>query len=436
MPSHQKLSSYRRQLREHLSDPLYRTGYLLTIGTTITAGVGLIFWVAAAHLFSTKAIGTGSALVSAMLYTSSVCALGLPTTLVRFLPVAGPARARTIWVSYATACGATVVAAIVVCLTSHIWSHDLGFLAERPAWLVGFVCASVAYTIFQMEDSVLVGLDAAKWVPLENGLFSLAKLLLLFALYSSLPSSGLFIAWSVPAVPAVAVVTWFIARRLLPRAADLRQGVAAFDRRRFISMAAANQFALLFTFSSTLLAPVIVAAATTSLDTAYFYVPWSIASGVLTLAVNSASSLTVESAIDEGNLSELVRRSTRHTLRLASPIALFLVVIAPLLLHIYGPEYVRHSTSTLRLLALSVIPNAVYTVAEAVLRLQQRTVALVVTQAGQCILFISLGLVLLHTSGISGMALAFLISQTAFCIGLSATVMRPHIFRAAPSAAV
>ncbi len=66
-------------------------------------------------------------------------------------------------------------------LTSGIWSPKLSFLSGG-GWLIGFVLAAAGDDVFTLQDSVLTGLRAAKWIPLENSLYALAKLLLLVVL--------------------------------------------------------------------------------------------------------------------------------------------------------------------------------------------------------------------------------------------------------------
>src|SRR4051794_7969669 len=47
----------RRRLREHLNDPLYRTGYYLIIGTGITSLMGVAFWALAARSYDAHDVG-------------------------------------------------------------------------------------------------------------------------------------------------------------------------------------------------------------------------------------------------------------------------------------------------------------------------------------------------------------------------------------------
>ena len=348
--------------------------------------------------------------------------------------MASASRARkTVGLSYSLAIFTALCAAILVCVTSHLWSKDLGFLASDPLWIVGFSCATAAYTIFMIEDPVLIGLDSAKWIPLENGLFAAAKLIILAAIVGALPTQALFIAWSLPAAAAALIVTYFIFTTLTAHGGR-RLSTTAFNVRQFVSLAAANQLGSIFLSSSMLLAPIVVSGAVGAVQTAYFFVPWTITTGLLTISMNTAASLIFETSVDTSRLPELTRRCLSNTLRLLTPAVVVIIVAAPYLLRIYGSAYSDNGTMVLRLLAVSVIPNTIYTIGETLLRVQSRTTALVTTQALQCVLYLGLGIVLLNVDGIEGMAFAYLISQVLTCVLLAAIAVGPLLFRQSPSA--
>jgi O-antigen/teichoic acid export membrane protein len=414
----------RQGLLTHLRDPLYRTGYLLTLGTAVTSLLGFVFWVLVARGYTARVVGANAAAISAMMFLANACQLGLPAVLVRDLPAAGERAGGLIVRSYAVMFVAALALGLGAALSSHLWSHSLGFLGREPEWLIGFPLATAFFTIFQAQDWVMTGLEGARWVPIENSLFSLAKLALLLAVVAIAPFAGPFIAWSVPGVAAALLITGLIFRRLLP-AARRRPERLRFDARRFVRMAAANQLALLFTYAVTLLMPVVVAAEKTAATAAYFYVPWTIAVAIQVFAVNTSTSLTVEATLDQAQLARLTRRTLLHTLRFIVPVALVVLTLAPYGLRLFGAGYATHGATLLRLLALASLPNAVYTVGEALLRIQHRPLLLIVSQGGQAVLFFALSLWLLPSRGIDGVGIAFLVSQLAVGGALLVSTMRP-----------
>jgi O-antigen/teichoic acid export membrane protein len=414
----------------HLSDPLLRTGYLLVVGSGTTAALGLVFWVVAARLFSPHLIGLNSVMISAALFIANACQLGLPAVLLRDVPRAGSHTQWLVVRSYLIMFGTSLAIGALAALTTPLWFRPLSFMAHEPGWVVGFALSCAFYAIFQGQDSLLTAIGVPHWVPIENTLFSLAKLLLLFAIAATFSLAGPFVAWNVPAAVGAVVITWMLFRRIRSRRA--RPATASqFSPRRFMEMAAANQIALICTYVVTLLMPAVVAAATSATQAAYFFVPWSIANGVMYVAINTATGLTVQSSLHPGELPSLTRRTVVQTMRLMLPIVLITAAIAPLLLHIYGSAYAQHGTWLLRLVLLGSLPNAIYVIGEALLRIQHRPVQLVLVQGGQSIAFLLLSVTLIAYMGINGVGVAFVIVQVGGAAWLLASVLHPTAGRQA-----
>jgi hypothetical protein len=70
------------------SDPLSRGGLALLVNTAVTGILGFGYWLIAARLFSTYAVGVAGALVAAATLFSGIGQLNLSGMLMRFLPTA------------------------------------------------------------------------------------------------------------------------------------------------------------------------------------------------------------------------------------------------------------------------------------------------------------------------------------------------------------
>lgn len=418
----------RGRLRAHLSDPLYRTGYYLILGTGITSLLGVGFWALAAHSYSARVVGLNAAAISAMTLVAEACTLGLSAVLVRYLPVAGDATRRLVGRSYAITVSLALAGGLLAALSTGVWSPKLDFLASG-GWLIGFVLATGATTIFTLEDSVLTGLRAAKWIPLENSLYALTKLILLVVLAGVLSDSGPFVAWTAPLALAVVVVNTLIFRRLVPAAS----GEGSLDRRQLLSMATGNYAGKLFTLAGNLYMPILVANRVSAADAAYFYVPWMVSLAIELIALNVTTSLTVEAASDMERLRELSRRALGQTLRLLVPIAALVAIVAPWALLIFGQDYADAGGSLLRLLMLGMVPNAIVTLGISVARIEHRGRAVVSIQGAHCIFVLGLSAALLPSVGIDAVGYVWTASQTVIAVALLATLLRPILFGRAAS---
>jgi O-antigen/teichoic acid export membrane protein len=412
----------RGRLRRHLDDQLYQTGYYLILGTGITSLLGVAFWALAAHSYSAHEVGQSAAAISAMTLVSGVCSLGLTAVLVRYLPIAGTATKRLVAGSYGLTVALSLVFGAVVAASSDLWSPSLSFLGD-PAWLVGFTCATAATTVFTLQDSVLTGLRAARWVPLENSLYAAAKLALLVVLAIFLPSSGLFIAWNAPLLPAIVLINYLIFRRLIPR----DESFGSLDRRQVFRMAAGNYGGNLFALVGNMYLPILVTNQVNSTQAAYFYIPWTICLSLQLVALSVTTSLTVEAALDMERMRALVRRSLAHSMRLVAPLVALVALVAPLALLVFGQAYADAGTGLLRLLALGTIPNVIVALGIGVARIEHRGQTVVVIQAAQFAILVGLSAVLLPGMGIDAVGVTWVGSQVVLAAVLLATILRPLV---------
>jgi len=413
----------RGRLRAHLDDRMYRTGYYLILGTGASGLLGVAFWAAAARSYSAHVVGLSAAAVSAIALVSGICSLGLSAVLVRYLPVAGPSGRPLIIRSYVLTIVLSFLVGGGVAMTTSLWSPTLGFLGE-DLWPLAFALSTAAMTTFTLQDSVLTGLHAAAWIPIENTLYAVAKLVLLAALAALLPFAGPFVAWNLPLLPAVFIVNYLIFRRLVPKLS----AEGGLERRKVISMAAGNYGGNVLGLLGNMYLPILVANRTSASEAAYFYVPWMISLSVELVALNMMTSLTVEAALDMPRLRQLSRRALMHSMRLVVPVAALTVLLAPYGLLLFGSEYADEGTTLLRLLALGAIPNVIAALGAGVARIEHRGWIVTAIQGFQFVFVVALSAALLPGVGIAGVGIAWTSCQFLLAAALLATILRPVLF--------
>src|SRR6185312_5922794 len=81
--------------------------------------------------------------------------------------------------AYVMATALAAVAAAAVMAYCHFARAPDDPLYVSTGVAVWFVVSTMAWSVFNLQDAALTGLRSAVWVPLENGLYGLVKLLLL-----------------------------------------------------------------------------------------------------------------------------------------------------------------------------------------------------------------------------------------------------------------
>ncbi|MBI5564481.1 MAG: phosphotransferase [Chloroflexi bacterium] len=408
---------------DHLRTPLYRNGYALVFSSAVTSALGLVYWILAARYYTTEVIGLNAAALSAMMFISNLSQLNLMNALNRFVPTAGRTTARLVGSAYIISALVAGAASLIFVLGVRVWTPTLeAFVSGFGGW---FVVATAMWCIFVLQDSALTGLRQTTWVPIENLVFAIGKAILLVALAAALPRYGVLASWIIPLIAISVPLNWLIFRHLIPRHVQTTAQVAAPGGWRQIARYVAGDYVSSLAWIATVnVMPLVVVEQLGATANAYFYLSWTVAYTLYLISRNMGMSLIAEAALEPDRLYAYSYRVLIQTARLLVPIVTVLVMGAPLILQIFGRNYAADSTTLLRLLSLSALPQMVIALYLSIARVQRRMMAIVVVQGAQCALVIGLGSWLLERSGLDGLGWAWLIAQTSVAVVLLFTELR------------
>jgi O-antigen/teichoic acid export membrane protein len=336
---------------------LIQNAVALTVSSGGVAVFGVVFWATAAHLTTTQEVGRASAEIAAMMLLANLAQLSFTTIFDRFLPVTGNRTRVFVTRAYAMCTFAALLAAIVYMLAG--FGH--GFIPSPLGWRALFVAAVILWTIFVLQDSVLTGLRATRWVPVENILFSMSKIALLPAFLLVTSSQGLFLAWTVPVVAATAAVNWYLFQKRIPAHEALKPSSEKFPSTRELISLGFGQYAtsLVSTLRTSIVA-LVVFARLGPVAEAHFYLPALISSGgVGVLLWNLVTSFLVEASTDPKELRQHANVTIRAGIVVLVPSITVGVAFAPEILRIFGESYATHGTTLLRMLLLALPGTAI-----------------------------------------------------------------------------
>ncbi|MCX5556490.1 lipopolysaccharide biosynthesis protein [Streptomyces sp. NBC_00038] len=403
---------------------LFRNAYALMLNTGISAVLGLGYWLVAARYYSETAVGQGSAAIAAMKLLAGLTAVTLTGALARFIPVAGRATGRLIFRTYAGSSVVVAAAAVVFLLTLSVWGPSYRFL-HGPLPGLGFVLAVVAWSLLTLQDGVLTGLRSALWVPVGNTVFSAVKLVLLVALASAIPATGVFVSWVAAIAMSAVPLGWLVFRRLVPRQVKAtKEDTEAPSIKEIGRFLAGDYTGSLFSLAVVYLVPVIVASQVSSADNAYFYITATIGGTVNLLAINMGASLTVEGSHDPARLASNTRAALKRMARIMLPVGALLFLGAPFILRVFGQGYADAATPLLRWFAIGGLLRVVMETYFAVLRAQSRTAGLAWLQGLLCALVLGLTVILLPRMGLTGAGVAEVAS-----LAVIVTISAPRLYR-------
>lgn len=417
------LSGVRRLFTLLLHSPLLRNGYALIASAGVTSVLGLAFWALAARFYSPAQVGIGAALISTMLTLGNISQLNFGNLLNRYLPSAGSGALRLILAAYAIAGAAAVLLSSLAIVFISSFVSDLAFLRDEPLSAAGFVVATLAWTLFALQDSVLAGLRHAIVVPFKNSVLSAGKLVLLMLFAgSSLLGSGLFAAWVLPLPLLIAFVNWLIFFRFPQR--QRPDETSALSWRTFARYFGWDYLGTLASMTTMGSAPLVVLHYGSAKDLAVYYISWEIAYSVYLISRSMGISLLAEAAFDEGRLRRLAIDATIYTLIPLTGVVALILTAAPLLLPMLGAQYAGASSAVLRLLALSCLPWGLVTLMLAIARVKGQTQVVAAAQVTTLFIVLGLGTPLVIAHEASGMAIAWLVAHCVTAVGLLAGLFR------------
>jgi hypothetical protein len=415
------------------ADPFLRTAYSLILNVGVSAVLGFGFWIAAARLLPTAAVGRDSALVSSMIALSAICQLNLAAGIYRFLPSTRLHPGRVIAGVYGVTGAVAAVAGTGFVLVAPRVSDDYEFLHEQPWTAVLYVAAVVLWGIFNLQDAALTALRRAPWVPMENATFGILKIALLPLLLAVSVSHSIFVSWVIPMVLLLIPMNLLLFLKAIPgrpEAGDGDSPLQQFGRRGLARYLAQDYLATIFVQTATMMLPAVVVAVIGSSDAASFYVPFIIVSAFDLLFVNVTYALTVEGGIDSKRFPIMVRAAVRRFGAMLAAGVTVLVAGATLVLQPFGGTYVADSSTALRLLACASIARAVLTLYVAISRVEGRPSRNVAIQGLVLVSVMSLTVILGRGHGVTGVAVAWLAANAfAACVALPhviGTVRRGH----------
>jgi O-antigen/teichoic acid export membrane protein len=344
-----------------------------------------------------------------MMLLANLAQLSFGTIFDRFLSISGKRTRKFVTRAYAMC---TLVALIVATVyVSAGFGHN--FIPSSLGWRALFVVAVMLWTIFVLQDSVLTGLRATRWVPVENILFALAKLALLPAFLVVAARQGLFLAWTAPVVVAIGAVNWYLFRKRIPNHEVSSSPTEKFPSTRELISLALGQYAtsLITTFTGSIVILIVIQRLGPEAE-AYYYLPALISSGgVGVLLWNLLTSFLVEASAEPTEIRRHANVTIWAAIVVLVPSISIGVAFAPEILRIFGSSYAAHGTTLLRMLLLSLPGTAVSAFYYSLAWLDRRVWWLAGRDLVSAIVYFAILLALISRFGILSIGIASLASS-------------------------
>jgi O-antigen/teichoic acid export membrane protein len=419
------------------SDSLVRNSLYLMAATVVTAALGYVFWVVAAHAFTREAVGIASAVISLCSTVALLTYVGPFAILIERLPANEFSSAWTTVLIRACLATATVTALVTaVAAPILMTSHNYRSFFDAPLPIVLAVVGAAAWTLVNLLGAAFIAARrAGRFLSIQT-LVSVTKVLLILPLaLVGIGAAGIVEAWVASAALGIAVGSiWLIPRMGLGRRPGNRPSRRAIgttsavgrltsDRRSrhrrpasppsaaFVRQLLGQHLTSVGGAVTPLVLPVLVVLRLGVTQNAYFYITWMLGGIFFMVSPSVASATFAEGVRAHSNLQGVVVKALRIIVIVLAPAMAIMIVGGKLVLGLFGAPYAAAGYGLLILLAVSAIPDAVSNVAVAVFRVTHRLGYSAALNLGILVVTLTGAWILMGSMGIAGVGMAWLGAQ-------------------------
>ena len=402
----------RKELKQHLKDPLFKNSYFLMASTAVTSVFGFIFWILAARFYETSDVGLASAIIAALGLLAIFSNLGLGIGLIRFLPGAKGKGNSMINTCFTLSGLASMVFALIFLAGLEFWSPALLPVLQHPTFFASFILFAIVWALNPLISCTFLAKRSTEYTFIQNALASFLKLVLIipFAVFFN-SAFGIFAsAGMAMSVALLIAIFWFlpkIQQGYFPLCI-VRKGVL----NEISHYSGGNYIARIFLESTSLILPLMVINILGAEMSAYFYIAWSVTAIITVIPTSIFNSLFAEGSNDEETLLANTKKSLKLLLLLLLPAILILLVIADKVLLLFGQAYSQNGALLLRIIAVSIIPYSINYLYITIARVKMDISGVIKVSVAITCLTLGLCYFLMLNMGLPGIGLGWLAGQS------------------------
>jgi O-antigen/teichoic acid export membrane protein len=387
----------------------------------VNAGLGYLFWIAAARLFAPPDVGRATAAISSMNLVALVATLGVGAAIIGHLPGFGEEHGRrsryvTATVAY-TGLAATIGGILLVTLLPLI---DDQFAEASEGWAhVVLAVGVLAQTWGVIFDQLFVAERRSEGMFVRNSLFGTVKLVVLVAGGAAVAAGERFIisSWVAASALSIVVCVFLLVPRLTRSIRASTRGLTG-EIRGLAGPALMHHLAVLGGEVPLFVLPILVVARAGAEQGAFFYTTWMVGGLFFMISAALSQSLYAEGSHDPEALAFQRRRALRLISVLLVPAMVAMLLLGPFVLRVFGADYARAGYPLLVVLVGSAIPDAVTNLGVADWRVRGHRGWVAMLNVAMAVVAVVGAWILVPRLGIVGAGWAWFVAQGIGCAGI------------------
>lgn len=389
----------------------------LMIATGISAAFGFIFWIIVAHSFKTEIVGLATSVLSITSLLSLLGLSGFDSVFVRFLANSKD-RNSQINSGLLIAGIITTIIAGIFCLFVPYFSPRISFINNNIINQFIFVAVTVLMTWNTLTNAIFVAYRKTSFILTINIIFSILKIVL-----PLLFTHGGAIA-IIEIIGIVQLTNLLLSILILTKYFNYVPSIKV----NFKIIQETLKYNILVYITNIInllpdsILPLIVINYLGAVSAAYFFISFSIANLIYTIAFSTNQVLLAETSYDENNYSKHALNGLRIIIALLMPTIILVFLLSPIILSIFGKNYAG-ALIILRILCISGFAVMFYSFLNFIFKQTKNLKAMLFITIVNAVSIITLSIFWVKHYGLEGIGWAWLIGTCVAVISSSVFIL-------------
>ena len=404
----------RQSLKQIYGVSFFRNAVYLMMSSGINLITGFVFWILVARFYPVSEVGYGTTLLSAMALLAFIGTLGFGFGIIRYLP-ASDIKARLLNSSFTLSTLATMGASLIFLIGLSWWSPELIFIQQNSMFFAAFVVFTTASALHSMAQQTFMAFRRTGFTLFQNTIFGALRLVLTVVLASFFGAFGIFAASGLAFTVSLGICLLIFIPLILPRYRPLPsfKGQAG---KEIITYSLANYASEGLWGLPSWILPIMILNVLGAEASAYYYMPWALASLLLAISLAISFSLFAEGSYEARSVSRDLKSGFKLIVLLLVPSAAILTAFGGKILLIFGAEYSAEGTQLLRLFTLAIFPVSFNLLYLGVARVEKRLKSLIWVNGVTAVATLVLSYITIDNLGIIGVGVRWLAAQTGVAL--------------------
>lgn len=388
-----------------LSDPFYSNSTYLVLSSLVSSGIGLVFWIFAAQIYSKEDIGLAAAIISLSGLALSVSKLGIDQSIIRFFPEGDKSKIFSTSLTIIT--GSALLIGAIFILTARFWSTTLVMNAYGSLL---FILLVILIAISVTTNSTFIALRRSRLSFIQNVVTG-SRLVLIFPFFM-LGAMGILASWVVAYALSVLLSLYLL--RLL------RIGLRGIDLdflRNSFTYSAGNYVSGLLVDASATILPILVLNVLGAGASADYYVAYSMALVVSVIPSAFCTSLFVEGSHGEKLLST-TKKTILMSILVLVPVIIVMYIGGGFFLGLFGKGYADEALELFRLLLIMNLLMVPFLVYVSIAKIRKDMRGLTIIGVFNSALLVGLSYSFMYLWGLAGIGYAWILTMVLDAVAI------------------